>query len=304
MIKFPKKKEIFESKFWSFLFRIYFKIELFLENDIFYAKKRYKKVYGRKLDLRKPQYFHEKLQWLKLYDRKDIYVQCADKLTVRDYVRKIVGEEYLIPILRVYESSEELDSGNLPEEQFILKCNHNSGSYTIVKNKDRIDWAHQRTIFHNLLRQNYYDQGREWQYRDIKPRIIAEKLLLNEDGSIPFDFKLFCLNGRVELIQVDLDREENHTRNLYDLDWNLLPYTYCYPNGRAVKKPERFDEMVRLAERLSKVFPFARVDFYYCQGKVFFGEITFHPEGGFGVFDDDEVELSLGKKLSLEYTNN
>lgn len=300
----PKKKQIFESKFWSFLFRTYFKIENFIDSDFFYAKRKYKKVYGRELDLRSPQYFHEKLQWLKLHDRKKIHTQCADKLAVREYVKNLVGEQYLIPILRVYKTSDELHNRNLPDEQFILKCNHNSGTYTIVKDKELIDWSLQRTIFDNLLKQNYYDQGREWQYRDIMPQIIAEKLLVNEDGSIPFDFKLFCINGRVELIQVDLDREDNHTRNLYDLDWNLQPYTYCYPNGRAVKKPDRFNEMVDLAQRLSKAFPFARIDFYSCKGKIYFGEITFHPEGGFGVFDDDDVELSLGEKLNLDYTDN
>lgn len=300
----PKRKEILKSKFWSILFRIYFKLYKLFVSDAIYAKSVYKKTYERDLNLEDPLYFHEKLQWLKLYDRRPIYTQCADKLAVRSYVKKIVGDQYLIPLLKVFNDANDLKAKNMPDEPFILKCNHNSGAYTIVKNKDLIDWPLQQTIFGNLLKQNYYDQGREWQYRDIKPQIIAEKLLLNEDESIPFDLKLFCLNGCVELIQVDLDRVENHTRNMYDLDWNLLPYTYCYPNGRAVEKPELLDEIIVLAERLSKAFSFARVDFYYCQKKIFFGEITFHPEGGLGVFDDEKIELQLGEKLQLDFTNN
>lgn len=300
MMFIPKRKEILKSKFWSILFRIYFKLYKLFVSDVSYAKIVYKKTYRRDLNLEEPHYFHEKLQWLKLYDRRPIYTQCADKLAVRSYVKKIVGEQYLIPLLKVYDHAKELIATNLPDEPFILKCNHNSGAYTIVENRELIDWPLQQTIFGNLLKQNYYDQGREWQYRDIKPQIIAEKLLLNHDGSIPFDFKLFCFNGQVELIQVDLDRVENHTRNMYDLNWNLLPYTYCYPNGREVEKPKLLNEIFVLAEKLSKPFSFARIDFYYCREKIFFGEITFHPEGGLGFFDDENIEMQLGEKLQLE----
>lgn len=299
MLLVPSRKKVFKSSFWSFLFRSYFQLDYMLFSDNKYAEKRYRKVYCRDLQIEDPKYFHEKLQWIKLHDRREIYTQCADKLAVRDYVKMVVGEKYLIPLLGVYENADELISARLPNQQLILKCNHNSGAYTIVKNKNEIDWPVQRKIFKNLLKQNYYCQGREWQYKNIKPQIIAEQLLMNEDGSIPYDFKFFCLNSKVELIQVDLDREDNHTRNLYDTNWNLLPLKYCYPNGKTVSKPTLLNEMIGLAEKLSKPFHFARIDFYNCRGKIFFGEITFHPEGGFGTFDKLEFELQLGRKLKL-----
>lgn len=296
----PKKKQIDNSNFWSFVFRTYMKVKMLFQSDESYAKKLFKMRYGKELDLKNPKSFNEKLQWLKLNDRTPNHTICADKIAVRDYVSKRIGEEYLIPLVSVFDSANQLKVENINQNYpVIIKCNHNSGAYTIVRDKNNIDWKEERVKYANLLKQNYYHQGREWQYKNIEPKILVEKLLFDEQGNIPNDYKIFCFDGKVKFIQVDIDRQLNHTRNFYDAQWNLLPIEFIYSKGKDVEKPIKLDLMIELAEKLSQEFVFARVDFYSLGEKLYFGEITFHPESGFGTFNEEKYDLEIGEYIDL-----
>ncbi|AOW22020.1 hypothetical protein LPB138_05155 [Urechidicola croceus] len=276
------------------------KFKNLVTSDEQYAKKIYRKRFKKELNLDNPKTFNEKIQWLKLNDRTPVHTICADKIAVRDYVKERIGEEYLIPLEKVFSSASELIPENITDEYpVIIKCNHNSGAYTIVKNKEDIDWRNERLKYSNLLKQNYYHQGREWQYKDIEPKLFAEKLLTDEKGSIPKDYKIFCFDGEPKFIQVDIDRQINHLRNFYDTDWNLMPVELIYGKGDDVEKPKQLEKMLKLAKELGKDFVFARVDFYTFGNEIYFGEITFHPESGFGKFNENN-DFELGKYLSLE----
>ena len=297
----PNKKEIDNSYILSFFFRTYMKFKYLWTSDKKYAEKLFLRKFHKELDLENPKTFNEKIQWLKLNDRKEIHTICADKIAVRDFVSGVIGEKYLIPLEHVFISAKDLKPENFANDYpIIIKCNHNSGAYTIVRDKNNIDWKKERLKYSNLLKQNYYHQGREWQYKNIEPKILVEKLLFDSKGNIPNDYKIFCFEGEAKFIQVDIDRQINHLRNFYDTSWNLLPIELIYNKGDDVVKPKKIDLMLELAGKLSKNFPFARVDFYSLDDDIYFGEITFHPEAGFGVFNDEKYDVSLGNYLSLD----
>lgn len=296
----PNKKQIDNSYLLSFLFRSFMKMRYYLSSDETYAKKLFKKKFDKVLNLNNPQSFNEKIQWLKLNDRTPIHTICADKIAVRDYVEERIGEKYLIPLEKIFSNAHALNPDSITDEHsVIIKCNHNSGAYTIVKNKDDINWKKEQLKYANLLKQNYYYQGREWQYKNIEPKLFAEKLLTDDSGSIPNDYKIFCFDGKPKFIQVDIDREINHLRNFYDTEWNLMKVELIYGNGDAVEKPRQLEKMLELASKLGKDFVFSRVDFYTFGDEIYFGEITFHPEAGFGKFNNDN-DMKLGEYLSLE----
>ncbi|PCI11980.1 MAG: glycosyl transferase [Flavobacteriaceae bacterium] len=301
MSMLPNKKEIDNSYILSFFFRTYMKFKYLWTSDKKYAEKLFLRKFHKELDLENPKTFNEKIQWLKLNDRKEIHTICADKIAVRDFVSGVIGEKYLIPLEHVFISAKDLKPENFANDYpIIIKCNHNSGAYTIVRDKNNIDWKKERLKYSNLLKQNYYHQGREWQYKNIEPKILVEKLLFDSKGNIPNDYKIFCFEGEAKFIQVDIDRQINHLRNFYDTSWNLLPIELIYNKGDDVVKPKKIDLMLELAGKLSKNFPFARVDFYSLDDDIYFGEITFHPEAGFGVFNDEKYDVSLGNYLSLD----
>ncbi len=300
MGKYINKNIIDNSILLSWGFRMYSKFNFLLYSDKVFLERAFKKRFNKTLDWENPKTFQEKLQWLKLFHRTELQTQCADKIAVRDYVTEKIGEQYLIPQLQILNNAKELNAENLPEIPFIIKCNHNSGGYTIVRNKSSIDWKKERLKFANLLKQNYYYQSREWQYKNIQSKIIIEQLLLDENDSIPEDFKIYCFNGEAKFIQVDINRQTNHSRNFYDSSWNLLPYEFIYPKGDSVKKPKKLNLMLKLANKLSESFPFARVDFYSLEKEVFFGEITFQPESGFSAFNEEKYDIELGTYLSLK----
>lgn len=296
----PNKKQIDNSYILSFLFRSYMKIKYNLTSDKEYAKNIFLKKFGKELNLENPTSFNEKIQWLKLNDRTPIHTICADKIAVRDYVEERIGNEYMIPLTKVFGDVKGLKSENVQDNYpVIIKCNHNSGAYTIVKNKEEINWKNERRKYSNLLKQNYYYQGREWQYKNITPKLFTEKLLTDKKGNIPDDYKIFCFDGEPKFIQVDIDRQINHLRNFYDIDWNLMPIEFIYKTGSEIEKPKQLKKLLELASKLSQDFVFARVDFYTFGDEIYFGEITFHPEAGFGKFNDDN-DMKLGKYLSLE----
>lgn len=264
-------------------------------------KRSFKKHIGYALNLDNPQTLNEKINWLKLYDRKDLHTTVADKYKVRAYVEEKVGAKYLIPLLYHTKNADEIRPENLPDLNYIIKTNHDSSGGVIVRDPSSIDWDLTRNRFKHLLKENHYYSTNEWQYKNIEPRIVVEELLTYEDGSIPDDYKCHCFNGKLAFVMIDFDRHSNkRTRNLYDPEWNLIPCNWGRPYGKEVAKPENFEEMKVIAEKLSKDFKYVRVDFYLVKGSIYFGEITFHHASGFQKFYTHECDLKLGQQLNIK----
>lgn len=280
---------------------IYFRDYLLPEKTL--AKRKFKRLLGYSLNLDAPKTFNEKLQWLKLHERTPLHTQCADKYRVRAHVEKKIGAEYLIPLVYQTENVEEIIPENFPEHPFIIKTNHDSGGGIFVHDKSEIDWGQVRDTLGKRLKHNYYHGHGEWQYKNIEPCILAENLLSDEQGNIPADYKLHCFNGKLGFIQIDLDRETDHRRNIYDPEWNLLECTYLYKKGATLEKPKVLDKMRELAEILASDFTFARVDFYNIGEKIYFGEITFHPESGTGKFTPQSWDQKFGELMTLPQQN-
>jgi hypothetical protein len=270
-------------------------------SDISRSKRDFKRNFGRELDIENPKTFNEKIQWLKLNDRRPLHTQCADKFEVRKYVKEKVGEKYLIPLHYETTRLKDIKPENIPDSPVIIKTNHDSSGGSIILDKKSTNWTIVRNKLYKSLHINYYNKKKEWQYKNIKPRIIVEELLQHKDGSIPFDYKMHYFNGELVFIQVDLDRHIDHARNLYDVDWNFLDVQWVYKNGPQIEKPECYEEMKEVSKALAQDFCYTRVDLYTLNNKVYFGEITFHSESGFGVFKPDEWDLKFGNLLKLPY---
>ena len=271
--------------------------------DDLYLKIKYRLTMGRKLDLNNPETFNQKLQWLKLYDRKPEYTQMVDKYEVRKYIKEIIGEEYLIPLLGVYDSFEEIDFDNLPDE-FVLKPNHTSGNVFICKDKSKIDYKKLKKEVNRWLKREYYWLHREWPYKNVKPRIICEELIKTENGGFPYDYKFHCFNGEPDNVMECIERESGNPKfYFFDNEWNLLRYNLAginAPQGFTLPKPKKMDEMFMLAKKLSSGFPFIRVDFFCENEKIYFGELTFFPASGFDVNLLKETDILFGEKLELD----
>ena len=271
-------------------------------NDEYYIRIRYKLRMNKSLNLYKPVTFNEKLQWLKLYDRNTSYTKMVDKYEVRKYIAEQIGEEYLIPLIGVYENFDEINFDELPE-QFVLKCTHDSGGVVICKDKNKLDKVETREKINKSLRRNYYNLWREWPYKNIKPKIICEKYMIDESSNDLKDYKFMCFNGQVKLLFVCVDRNDNLGLkiNFYDNDWNLLDLKKKdVPNiDKQIEKPKMFEQMINLAERLSKDIPFIRVDFYEINGRLYFGELTFYPDAGMMFLEPHTVDSLLGSWINL-----
>lgn len=269
-------------------------------SDKTYLKLLYETRIGKKLNLKNPISFDEKLQWLKLYDRKDEYTVWADKYEVRNYVAEKLGEQYLIPLLGVWNSADELKLDDLPE-QFVLKCTHDSASVCICTNKKNFDWNAAMDKLQKSLNQNYYWHSREWPYKNITPRIIAEAYMTDESGTELKDYKIYTFGGEPYLIQVDFDRFHNHRRNLYTTEWEYIDETIEYSKDPNVKiaKPEHLEEMLECSKKLAVGTISLRTDFYSINGKIYFGEITFYQEAGFAHFEHEEFAKKLGDQIKL-----
>ncbi len=276
-------------------------------SDEKFIKKKFKVNMGYDLDLNNPQTFNEKLQWLKLYDRKPIYTTMVDKYAVKDYVANIIGKEYIIPTLGVYEKFEDIDFSKLPN-QFVLKCTHDSGGLVIVKDKSKLDIEKAKKKINRCLKRNYYYSNREWPYKNVKPRIIAEKYMVDESGYELKDYKFFCFDGKAELMFIAKDRglrDEEIKFNFYDMNFNFLHFTRGHPNFSGdTQKPKSFDKMKELAEVLSKNIPHVRIDFYDINGQIYFGEITFFPASGLMPFKPSEWDKKLGDYIVLPKKTN
>jgi len=265
-----------------------------------YVKYKFKKYFGYELNLKQPRTFNEKIQWLKLYDRKPLYTICADKFLVREYIKDKIGEKYLIPLVYQTKNISLLTKESMPDFPVVVKPNHSRGAF-IIKNKNNFDFKAMKSKLKKELLTNFYYRTREWQYKDIEPRVIVEKLLVDEKGNIPNDYKFFCMNGKVELIQVDSNRFDTHRKTLYSKDWIKQNFEFNFPIGDNIPKPISLKKMIKLAEILSQGFIFVRVDFYTIKDKVYFGELTLHPAGGFGWFNPKKQDLILGEKLNLKH---
>ena len=272
--------------------------------DNIYLKLRYKYYTGKKLNLKNPQTFNEKLQWLKLYDRNPLYTKLVDKYEVRKYIAETIGKEYLIPLIGVYNNVEEIDWESLPN-QFVLKCTHGSGANIICSDKSKLDIEDAKKKLKKWMKKNWYWFGREWAYKNVRPRIVCEKYMVDESGTELKDYKIFCFNGEPKLIQVDYNRFSGHKRNLYDINWNYLPVSIKYPSypNIIITKPKKLKEMLELARLLSKDYPHVRVDFYYVNNKIYFGEMTFYHGSGFEKFIPKEFEFKMGNLLKLPFEN-
>ncbi|EEK76122.1 ATP-grasp fold amidoligase family protein [Bacillus cereus] len=270
-------------------------------SDSLYLKIRFWIKMDYKLNLKYPTTFNEKLQFLKLHDRNPKYTKMVDKYEVREYIEEILGEEYLIPIIGVYDRFEDIDFEELPD-QFVLKCTHDSGGLVICKDKSQLDITRAKNKINKCLETNYYYRGREFPYKNVRPRIICEEYMVDESGTELKDYKFMCFNGEVKSVFVCLNRNSSKGLNIdfYDPDWNLLPFTRQYPNsGISVPKPKSFDQMIVCAEKLSKDIPFIRVDFYEINGKMYFGELTLYPASGFSAFKPEKYDSLLGSWIQL-----
>ncbi|MHA7864098.1 ATP-grasp fold amidoligase family protein [Flagellimonas marinaquae] len=267
------------------------------------VKRKFLSNMGRELDLENPRTLNEKINFLKIYERHPLLPIAADKYKVRDYIKKTIGEEYLIPLVLHTKNPEDIVPENLPDYPVIIKTNHNSSGGIIVKDKSSMDWKAKRKLLAKLLRENHYYSTREWQYKDIEPRIVVEKLMTDTKGNIPDDYKLHCFNGKLVFTQVDLDRHTDHKRNLYDVEWNQIPCKWIYENGAEVTQPDNYLKMKELAEIIAQDFTYVRVDFYSIGASIFFGELTFHSDSGFGKFIPDSYDSEFGKMLDITSVN-
>jgi hypothetical protein len=270
-------------------------------NDKIYISIQYWRRFKKFPDFKHPKTFNEKLQWLKLYDRKEEYTIMVDKYKVRQYIADKIGEQYLIPLLGVWESPDDIDFDNLPKE-FVLKCNHNSGlGMCICTNKSELNIEKVRSELSKGLKQDYYISAREWPYKNVERKIIAEKYMVDEKTQDLYDYKILCFHGQPQIIELHRGRFLNHTQDFYDCDWNRLNISQpgMEVSSDEIEKPECLDEMIRLSKILAQSLIHVRVDWYYVNGKIYFGEITFYDGGGFEPFDTSEQDLFLGNLIDI-----
>lgn len=296
-------KKNFNSYFSIFLKdklkQIYYK---YIESDKGNISKTFRKKLGREVNLENPIKYNDKIQWLKLYWRDPLAIKYADKYEVRKIIAKKIGKQYLNDLIAVYNSVDEIDLEELPNS-FVLKGTHGSGYNIICKDKTSMDWKYEFKKMKLWMNTNYYWSKREWVYKDIKPRIICERYIEQEDNKELRDYRFFCFDGEPKFIAVDLNiNNKNETRrNLYDLEWNLLDGEISYPREEKIiiEKPSKLEEMIYLSKKISKPFPHARVDFYQIQNNVIFGEVTFFHQSGMGIFNPPEFEEKVGSFLNL-----
>lgn len=268
--------------------------------DKVYLKIAFRGETGRKLNLSNPQSYNEKIQWLKLYNRKEEYIQYVDKYEVRSYVSKTIGDQNLIPLIGVFNNVEEINWADLPEK-FVIKCTHGSGSNIICSNKSQLDITLCKEKLDKWMKKNWYWFGREWAYKNVKPRIICEQFIETLDGKAPTDYKFMCFNGKPKYIQVHTDRfGSGYTNDFYDINWNKTGISQGVPNSdMTLPKPQNLDVMLNIARKLSKKIPYSRIDLYDQNGAIFFGEITLYPTSGFKNFSRDEDDYLLGQLIQL-----
>ena len=276
--------------------RLFYKVVRHFMSDQQYAEMSMARWLGGG-SINNPKTFNEKIQRLKIYHRNALYTTVADKYLVRQFVKEKIGDDFLNECYGIYRNAEEIDWDTLPSS-FVMKATHGSGMNILVKDKATVNKQDIVRKINSWLKINYADLGREWVYKNIEPQIIIEKFLVDEHGNIPQDFKVFCFSGVPKYIQVDCDRFCNHTRAFYNTLWVRQPFTVMYKqfNGK-IPSPQYLPLMLQSAEKLAEGIPFVRVDFYALP-KLVFGEMTFYPENGVGMFLPRDWDLRLGEELT------
>ena len=273
--------------------------------DKLYIQLYYRLRVGRPLNIKNPTTLNEKIQWLKFNYRFPLQSIVSDKLKARDYVAEKIGSEFLIPLFGTWEKYDDIDFEKLPNK-FVLKCNHDSGGLVVCTDKSKLNHREARNKIEKSLKSNFFYIGREYQYRNIKPRIICEQFI-SDNGKVPMDYKIYCFNGKPDVILVCTDRFSANTHRAsylyFDQEWRFQPLNKGDENLTEVDvpKPKNLDRMIEIAKELSKDFLFARIDLYNIDGQIYFGEITLSPNSGFDPDIKYETDLMFGEKLEIPY---
>lgn len=292
----------------TFLFKVANKLLYWLcplLSDKTYLKLMFRLKVGYPLNLEHPRTYNEKLQWLKLNDIHPEYAQLVDKVEAKKIVEKLIGEKYIIPTLGIWNTVDEIDWGSLPAS-FVIKCTNDSGGIVVCKDKSKLNINKAKTKLKRNWGKNYYTKNKEYPYRHLSPRIIAEEYLEDESGFELKDYKFFCFNGEPQCLFVATGRQKGDTRfDFYDLEWNHLPIINGHPNADfAIEKPKNFSEMVNVARQLSKGIPHVRIDLYNIKGEIYFGEMTFFHWSGTTPFEPIEWDYKLGDYIHLPNKTN
>lgn len=273
----------------------------FIPDDV-WLKYRYKQIFHKKLNLDYPETFNEKLQWLKLNYKNPICSDMVDKVKAKQYVSDKIGGGYIIPTLGVWNTFNDIEWGHLPN-QFVLKCNHDSGGLIICRDRENFDIGNAKRKIEKCLKANYFWHGREWVYKQIVPKVFAETYMEDKSCGQLTDYKFYCFNGKVRCLYVSTGLEDHKTARMgfFDLDFQPLPFKRLdfLLYDTQPEKPKHFDEMLRIAERLSQGFPFLRVDLYEINGRVYFSELTFIPCSGWMLIEPEEWDYIMGSWLEL-----
>lgn len=282
---------------------IYGRLYYYCCPDKIYLNNKFKEVFGRDINWESPKTYNEKLQWIKIYDRNPLYTQLVDKYEVRKYIEEIIGNKYLIPCLGVWEKFSDIDFEKLPR-QFVLKCTHDSSSVMICKDKNKFEKSKAELFYNERLKKNFFYNMREWPYKNVKPRIIAEQVIGTEKTP-PIDYKFYCFDGKIDCVMVCVERNGGRAKYLYyDMNWNRLQYQVNEPIvNQEISKPENFEEMIEVVNKLQNGRGSIRVDLYNVDGKIYFGELTFFNMGGFDTDITYETDLRWGKMMSLKRQN-
>ncbi len=267
-------------------------------SDKYYLSVLWKTLMGYELDWKNPKTFNEKLQWLKLHDRNPRYTELVDKVKAKHIVSDMIGSEHIIPTIRVYNTPDEINAAELPE-QFVLKCNHDSGSFEICQCKNAFDVDAAKKRLGEKLQQNFYWNAREWAYKNVDRKIFAEEFVkdLSQDDLVTYKF--YCFDGEPKLALATV-KNEDFWENYYDLSFNLLKFSHGSKNSPTpLNKPAKFDEMIDIARVLSRGIPHVRIDLYESSDRVLFSEFTFYDWAGFNTFDPAEWDMTLGHWLNL-----
>lgn len=271
-------------------------------NDELYVKLIFRLHMGKWPNLKNPKTYNEKLQWLKLYDRNPDYTKMVDKIEAKKYVASIIGEEYIIPTIGVWDNPDDIDFDLLPN-QFVLKCNHGCGDMCICPDKSKIVPEFIKKSLNEGLKRDYFKIWREWPYKNVKRRVIGEEYLVDESGFELKDYKFFCFDGKPKFMFIASDRQlknEETKFDFFDMEFNHLPFQNGHLNANhSIAKPSSFELMKELASKLSKGIPHVRVDFYDVNGHVYFGELTFSHWSGLVPFQPEEWDYKFGDMIEL-----
>lgn len=300
----------YRGKIGLYLFIFILKIYKYLTNYILpshiYLSRKFKFYHGYKLDWKNLRTLNEKIQWMKINDRNPLFTQLSDKLRVREFISEKFGDEYLIPLVFSTRNINELNLEKFPDFPVIVKANHDSGNFRIIRNKYVIDFEKLKADAKIWLSFNYYYEDREWPYKNIEPSIVVEKLLITKEGKIPNDYKLNFINGNLEFVYVAFDREGENKRKIVDANWNDLPFKWAKKSYFKTKftnveipVPPTFELMKKFGAEIAKMYRYVRVDFYDVDGVLYFGEITQYHGGGFDTFEPLDFDFHFGSMIDL-----